>query len=103
MFKAGDWIVYRSTKHSSHPTPRAVWIDPAPNGEFYTYAVMKYWIVTAVRPDGTVEACTRRGKTRLLHPHDPALRRANWWERLFLAHRFPSPPAPVSRQLTAAG
>jgi hypothetical protein len=104
MYKTGDLIVYRSTKHSTHPTPRAVSIDPAPNGEFYTYEVVKYWVVSDVLNNGALEATTRRGKTRVIQEADPALRHAYWWERLFLSYRFPSTTRPMNdARMPAAG
>lgn len=93
MFKPGDRIVYRLSKHSSHPTPRAVAVWPEPKGESYTYEVEKYWIVAKVQSDGRIIAMTRRGKSRTIHHDDPALRRARWWERLFFSSRFPEWPA----------
>jgi hypothetical protein len=92
MYKPGDRIVYRMSKHSSHPTPRAVEVWPEPAGEFYSYDVLKYWVVSGVQADGRLVVTTRRGKRRLIHPDDPALRRATWWERLFCASRFPALP-----------
>lgn len=96
MFKAGDLIVYRITKHSTHPPRRAVEVQPAPHGEFYTYEVLKYWVVNAVDGEGKVKAMTRRGKYRAVNATDPNLRHAHWWERWFFANRFPSTnPLPV--------
>jgi hypothetical protein len=94
MYKPGDRIVYLSSKHSSHPTPRAVEVRPEPAGEFYSYEVLKFWVVAAVQPDGSLVAVTRRGKSRVIHGDDPALRRARWWERLFFRSRFPTWPTP---------
>jgi hypothetical protein len=93
MFKPGDRIIYRLSKHSSHPTPRAVEIWPEPKGEFYSYDVLKYWVVAKVQSDGRIVAVTRRGKSRTIHGDDPALRRARWWERLLFSSRFPEWPA----------
>lgn len=93
MYKPGDCIVYRQTKHSSHPTPRAVEVWPEPKGEFYSYDVLKYWVVSSVQHDGRLVVKTRRGKSRVIQREDPALRRARWWERLLFASRFPQWPA----------
>jgi hypothetical protein len=98
MFRLGDLVVYRMTKYSSHPTLRAVEVRPEPNGEFYTYDVLKYWMVTAIHTDGSLTVTTRRGKSRTVRGSDANLRQANWFERWFQAHRFPSP---VNRQTTA--
>ncbi|QDU26396.1 hypothetical protein ETAA8_14740 [Anatilimnocola aggregata] len=89
MYKPGDRVVYLASKHSSHPTPRAVELDPEPNGEGYSYAVRKYWVVQEVLPDGTLSILTRRGKQRVVKASDNRLRPARWWERWFLAGRFP--------------
>lgn len=93
MYKPGDRVVYRLSKHSSHPTPRAVAIWPEPKGEYYSYDVLKYWVVAGVQNDGRLLVVTRRGKRRLIQEDDPALRRARWWERLFFRNRFPEWPA----------
>jgi hypothetical protein len=91
--KPGDPVIYRKTKHSTHPGPRAAQVDPAAHGDDYTYQVDKFWIVVVVEADGRVEVCTRRGKRLTVRADDPALRRARWWERLLFRHRFPKLPA----------
>lgn len=93
MFKTGDFIVYLQTKHSTHPSLKAVEIRPTPNGELYSYEVQKYWVVANVQPNGHVIALTRRGKRREIAVDDPCLRKAHWWERLFFGHRFPQWPS----------
>lgn len=90
MFRPGDAVVYTKTKHSTNPGPRAHDIDPASRGEYYTYAVDKYWVVENVDANG-IQVRTRRGKCHTIRPDDPRLRPAKWWERLFLKGRFPSP------------
>jgi hypothetical protein len=107
MLKPGDLVVYRLTKHSTHPSRRAIDIQPSPHGEFYTYEVLKYWVVVSVA-NGRLEVLTRRGKHRQIELVDPCLRKAYWWERLFLTQRFPawqSLPGSVSpkHRLQAAG
>lgn len=89
MYKSGDRVVYVASKHSAHPTPRAERLQPERNGEGYTYQVKKYWLVRDVQADGTLAVVTRRGKQRVVAAGDPRLRPAHWWERLFLASRFP--------------
>jgi hypothetical protein len=89
-FKPGDYVIYRKPKFSVHPGPHARSISPAPNGDSYSYAVDKYWRVIAVQPNQEIVICTRRGKRHTLPVDDPALRRAHWWERLLLRHRFPA-------------
>jgi hypothetical protein len=88
-FKPGQAVIYRKPKRSTHPGMHAKGICPAPHGEDYSYYVEKYWTVVAVPCSGTVVVCTRRGKVHALDAHDPALRKAAWWEQLLLRHRFP--------------
>src|SRR5690348_10438446 len=85
----GDVVVYRKQKSSLHPGHHARDIRPALHGDSYTYLVEKYWRVVAVQPDHTLVVRTRRGKLHTLAANDPNLRRAHWWERLLLWHRFP--------------
>ncbi|MDF1551579.1 MAG: hypothetical protein P1P84_00890 [Deferrisomatales bacterium] len=92
-FKPTDAVIYRRTKHSPHPGPRATDVHPAPRGETYTYHVDKFWVVTGVQSDGTILVRTRRGKQYELAADDPALRKARWWERLLYRGRFPNPEA----------
>lgn len=93
-YRIGDPVVYRRTKHSTSPGPRAEDIDAAPKGDIYTYKVDKYWIVNNVLPDGTIEIRTRRGKTRNIDQADECLRHASLIERIFKADRFPAPETP---------
>lgn len=88
-FKPGEAVIYKKPKRSTHPGMHAKEVYPAPHGEDYSYYVEKYWTVVAVQSNGTVVVCTRRGKVHALDAHDPALRKAAWWERLLLQHRFP--------------
>ncbi|MEW4451417.1 hypothetical protein AB1L30_01915 [Bremerella sp. JC817] len=90
MFRPGDVVVYTKTKHTTSPGPRAHDVEPESRGEYYTYAVDKYWLVTEVDAEG-IHCRTRRGKTHLIAPDDPRLRPANLWEKLFMRSRFPSP------------
>lgn len=83
----GDWVVYRKTKHSTCPGPRATEISPSRGGDTYSYIVDKYWVVTAVG-DGSVRVRTRRGKEHEVEAGDPNLHRASWWERLRFRSRF---------------
>ena len=84
----GDLVVYRLTKQSESPGPRAQRIEPARYGESYRYQVDKYWVVESLDDDGIVIR-TRRGKTRLISHDDRCLRRANILERILLRNRFP--------------
>ena len=88
-FRVGDRVVYRVTKNTAHPTPRARWISPSARGEFYSYAVDKHWVVRETRPDGTLVLETRRGKIHVISASDPVLRPASLWERWRLRDRFP--------------
>lgn len=88
-YKPGDAVVFRVTKQSTDPGPRAVDIHPAPSGETYSYQVDKYWTVREIQSDGTLQLVTRRGKQRTVLPDDLRLRRARWWERWFYSDRFP--------------
>lgn len=92
-FKPNDCIVYRAIKHSTSPGHRAEQIAPAPLGETYTYRVDKYWVVDEVEEDNWLVLRTRRGKRRRIRVEDPNLRRPTLWERITLAHRFPTPLA----------
>ncbi|NBB84580.1 MAG: hypothetical protein GVY28_14405 [Alphaproteobacteria bacterium] len=105
-YRQADPVVFRMTKRSGHPGPRAENIDPEPHGEGYGYHVDKYWVVAEVRDDGQLVLRTRRGKTHVVRPDHPSLRPANLWERLVKRGRFPKledlpPPGqilpPVSR------
>lgn len=98
----GDWVIYRKTKHSEHPSPRASNVSPAPFGEGYSYTIDKYWVVQEVLADGSLRLRTRRGKEHVVTAEDPRLRRANLLQRLLYRSRFVSveqqPLAPPSVQ-----
>lgn len=89
-FQPGDWVIYRKTKHSDHPGPRARRISPSPHGDEYTYLVDKFWVVSEVRDNGEIVIKTRRGKTHTVPANDIKLRKANWWERYWFRNRFPN-------------
>jgi hypothetical protein len=91
QFRPGDCVIYRKQKLSVHPGRHAQDIHPAPNGDTYTYCVLKFYRVVAVQANHTIIVRTRRGRERTLASADTALRRAHWWERLFFAGRFPPP------------
>ena len=88
-YKTGDAVVFRISKQSTDPGPRAVDIHPAPSGETYSYQVDKYWTVREVQADGTLQLVTRRGKERVVSPNDLRLRPARWWELWLYRDRFP--------------
>lgn len=87
-FRPGDLVVYRKTKHSTQPGPRAENIQPAANGDTYSYTVDKFWMVDDVLEDGTIVATTRRGKKNFLQPDNPMLKRANLIQRILYRARF---------------
>ncbi len=87
-YRPGDYVIYRKTKFSSQPGPRATDVRPSPNGDNYSYIVDKFWVVQHVADDGTLTLQTRRGKTHCVAPDDPLLRRANFFERWRYRDRF---------------
>ena len=99
-FRPGDPVIFRVTKQSTDPGPRAVDVHPAPAGETYSYQVDKYWTVRDVLPDGKLNLVTRRGKQRSVSVQDFRLRHARWWEKWIYGDRFPNlqeikaPPTP---------
>lgn len=88
-YQVGDPVVYRKTKRSAHPGPRAEMVDAAPRGEDYVYEVDKYWVVAGHTDEGMLILRTRRGKQHIVGPDDPKLRPATFAERLFKGWRFP--------------
>ncbi|GAB5406342.1 MAG: hypothetical protein Aurels2KO_45730 [Aureliella sp.] len=96
-FKVGSKVVFAKSKVSPTPGQRATDITPQESGDEYSYVVEKYWIVSAVNEDGTLQLRTRRGKEHRFPSDDPRLRKANLWERLFRASRFPSLDESTSR------
>ena len=89
MFQRGEPVIYRLTKSSMKPGPRAQKVAPAPQGDTYSYLVEKFWVVRDVLSDGRVVLATRRGKEHVIDADDPNLRRARWWERIVYRSRFP--------------
>lgn len=87
-YQRGDWVIYRKTKCSTHPGPRARNVAPTPKGDDYIYNVEKFWIVLDVLPDQTLLVVTRRRKEHICKPNDPNLRRATWLERFLNRQRF---------------
>jgi hypothetical protein len=87
--------VYCKHKASPHPGPRARDVRPADQGENYSYLVNKYWLVTAVRSDDSIEVMTRTGKLHCLKPGDPNLRKASLWEEWLYRDRFPESSSSV--------
>ena len=88
-YQVGDWVVFAQRKQSPTPGPRAKSINPSKHGELYSYQVDKFWVVAETRNEHELVLITRRGKTHFLNSSDVRLRKARWWERLFLKERFP--------------
>ena len=86
---AGDSIIYRKQKYSTHPCPRAYDVHPTTAGDTYTYFVDKFWTVENVLRDGRILVATRTNKHHYLQPNDPNLRRAGLISRLRYRKRFP--------------
>lgn len=86
-FQPGDWVIYRKTKFSTHPGPRAENISAAENGDLYVYTVDKFWIVEAVE-NGVLTLRTRRGKRHSVKLPAPNLHKANLLERWWFRSRF---------------
>ena len=87
-FAAGDWVLYRKLKYSRLPGPRAQSVEPAPNGDGYSYFVDKYWTVEEVLGDGRLKLRTRTGKTHWIGANDPNLQRITWWNRWRYKRQF---------------
>lgn len=91
-FCRGDLVIYRMTKYSTRPGPRATNVHPARYGDTYSYTVDKFWVVADILADGTVVALTRRGKKNHVRANDPMLKRANWLQKLLYRARFAALP-----------
>lgn len=89
VFQVGDPVIFRMTKFSTDPGPRAVEVQPARSGETYSYVVDKFWTVGQIGADNTLVLVTRRGKQHRVPADDLRLRAANWWERWVYKQRFP--------------
>ncbi len=89
QLQPGDAVVFCVSKFSTDPGPRAEDIHPAEHGDTYSYLVPKFWRVEQLNSDGSLILVTRRGKRHTVHPTDPRLRAANFWERWFYRNRFP--------------
>ncbi len=89
-FKTGQWVIYRKSKQSSKPGPRANDVRPTNAGDDYCYTVDKYWIVKSIRENGELVLATRRGKQHTVSAADPNLRPARFWERWLFSKRFES-------------
>jgi hypothetical protein len=90
QLEPGDFLIYRKSKASPHPGPRARNVQASENGDDYYYEVDKFWTVSDVLDDGRLVAVTRTGKRVYLTPADERLRKAGWLERMRYRQRFPS-------------
>lgn len=101
-FQVGDWVIYRKSKQSPVPGPRAQQITPNSHGDAYSYVVDKFWVVAEVLEGQLVRLRTRRGKKHVISTRDPNLRAPRFWERWLYRSRFenvaptPNPPASPS-------
>ena len=86
----GDFLIYRKSKVSPRPGPRARNVQAAENGDDYYYEVDKFWTVADVLDDGRLVAVTRTGKQVYLTPNDENLRKPGLLERMRYRRRFPT-------------
>jgi hypothetical protein len=86
----GDFLIYRKSKASPRPGPRALNVQASEKGDDYYYEVDKFWTVADVLEDGRLVAVTRTGKRVYLTAADQRLRKAGFLERLRYRRRFPS-------------
>lgn len=84
----GQWVIYRKSKRSTSPGPRAASVQANPKGEKYSYVVDKFWVVRRTLADGTIELQTPGGKRHEVALDDPNLRKPSWLERLIWRDRF---------------
>lgn len=89
MIEIGSRVIYRKTKHSAAPGPRAETITPSAHGDSYSYTVDKFWVVVEHHANNKIVVMTRRGKRLTLDADDPNIRRANFLDRLRYRNRFP--------------
>ena len=87
-YSPGDWVIYRKSKRSTAPGPRAQGVKAATKGEKYSYVVDKYWVVEQTLPNGRLILKTRRGKRHQIDSTDLNLRHAGLLDRLFYRSRF---------------
>ena len=88
-YEVGDRVVYHKPKMSGRPGRRAEDVHPSPHGEDYSYVVDKFWTVSAVHDDGTLDVITRTGKVHRLREEDPLLRKASLIQKARFKDRFP--------------
>jgi len=86
----GDFLIYRKSKASPRPGPRARNVEASEHGDDYYYEVDKFWTLADVLQDGRLVALTRTGKRVYLRQEDERLRKAGLLERVRYRGRFPS-------------
>jgi hypothetical protein len=86
----GDCLIYRKSKVSPRPGPRARNVQPSEKGDDYYYEVDKFWALSDVLDDGRLVAVTRTGKRVFLTPEDDRIRKAGPVARMVYRGRFPS-------------
>jgi hypothetical protein len=86
----GDFLIYRKSKASPRPGPRARNVQASEKGDDYYYEVDKFWTVSDVLDDGRLVAVTRTGKRVYLTPEDERLRKPGLLDRVRYRRRFPS-------------
>jgi hypothetical protein len=91
-YQAGDLVIYRVSKHSVRPGPRARNIVPTTKGESYAYEVDKFWVVVETCDTDCVRLRTRTGKEHVVPRDSINLRHARWWEKWLYRQRFPQRP-----------
>lgn len=84
----GDWVVYRKSKRSRSPGPRAAHVNASSKGETYTYTVDKFWVVDQLLPEGQLLLRTSTGKTNVLAADDFNLRHASVLQRFLWRAKF---------------
>lgn len=104
QYTPGDWVIYRKSKRSTSPGPRAQSVVASTKGEKYSYVVDKFWVVEQVLPGDKVLLRTRRGKLHQVKVDDINLRPARLLERLLYRNRFrnvsPASSMPSGAQAT---
>lgn len=84
----GDWAVYRKSKQSTVPGPRASRVMANSKGETYNYVVDKFWVVESVLPGNRLLLRTAGGKSHTIDLNDPNLRRPSLLQRILWRERF---------------
>ncbi len=85
--KVGEFVIFKKSKASTHPSARAKNIQPARHGDTYYYIIDKLWKVVQVTDD-KIEIETRRGKRQWMDKHTPLLRKAGLLDRILYRGRF---------------